>query len=41
VWINGARVYQSILRTGDTLRLGATDLRYEVLVDPPKATQVG
>jgi hypothetical protein len=33
-WLNGTRITQTALRHGDTLRLGATDLRYEVLYDP-------
>jgi hypothetical protein len=32
-WLNGTRVFHSVLNHGDQLRLGATDLRYEVLVD--------
>ncbi len=37
VWLNGNRIFHAALRSGDTLRLGATDLRYEVLFDPAKA----
>jgi hypothetical protein len=32
-WLNGARVYHSQLAHGDALRLGATDLRFEVLFE--------
>lgn len=32
-WLNGARVYHSQLQHGDQIRLGATDLRFEVLFD--------
>jgi pSer/pThr/pTyr-binding forkhead associated (FHA) protein len=31
VWLNGTRVYQAVLKQGDVLRLGATDLIYEIL----------
>ena len=31
VWINGTRVFNANLKHGDTLRLGATDVRYEVV----------
>ena len=31
VWLNGTRVYQAVLQQGDALRLGATDLIYEIL----------
>ncbi|HVS33882.1 MAG TPA: DUF4388 domain-containing protein [Thermoanaerobaculia bacterium] len=34
VYINGTKVIQSSLRNGDTVRLGATDVRYEVLIEP-------
>jgi len=30
-WLNGVRVYHSSLKDGDTLRLGETDLKYQVL----------
>jgi len=30
-WLNGVRVYHSSLTNGDTLRLGETDLKYQVL----------
>ena len=30
-WLNGVRVYHSSLTNGDTLRLGETELRYQVL----------
>ena len=31
IWINGTRVFHATLRSGDTVRLGATDVRYEVM----------
>jgi len=31
VWLNGTRVFQAVLKQGDKLRLGATDLTYEIL----------
>jgi hypothetical protein len=31
VWVNGARAYHVVLQNGDTIRLGATDLVYEIL----------
>ncbi len=37
VWVNGTRIFHATLQNGDILRLGATDLKYEVLFD---ATQV-
>lgn len=36
IWINGGRVFQATLRSGDRVRLGATDLRYEVLYQPAR-----
>ncbi len=32
-WLNGARVYHSQLAHGDSLRLGATDMKFEVLFE--------
>jgi len=32
-WLNGTRIFTSILRNADEIRIGATDLRYEVLFD--------
>ena len=32
-WINGGRIFHATLRTGDHLRLGATELTYEVLFE--------
>jgi hypothetical protein len=32
-WINGARTFHALLRSGDQIRLGATELRYEILYD--------
>jgi len=36
-WINGGRIFHATLRNGDQLRLGATDLKFEVLFEhsPP------
>ena len=31
IWVNGTRVFHATLRNGDTVRLGATDLTFEVL----------
>ena len=31
VWLNGTRVFQAVLKHGDKLRLGATDVTYEIL----------
>jgi hypothetical protein len=36
VWLNGTRIFHSILRNTDEIRLGATDLRYEVLLEAVK-----
>jgi uncharacterized protein DUF4388/FHA domain-containing protein len=33
-WINGGRTFNATLRDGDQLRMGATDLRFEVLFEP-------
>lgn len=33
-WINGGRIFHATLRDGDQLRVGATDLRYDVLFEP-------
>ncbi len=35
-WINGGRIFHATLRDGDQLRIGGTDLRYEVVVEPTK-----
>lgn len=32
-WLNGTRVFHSILQNGDQLRLGATNFQYQVLYD--------
>jgi Domain of unknown function (DUF4388)/Inner membrane component of T3SS, cytoplasmic domain len=32
-WINGARSFHALLRSGDQIRLGATEFRYEILYD--------
>ncbi|MGZ5477729.1 MAG: FHA domain-containing protein, partial [Thermoanaerobaculia bacterium] len=36
-WINGGRIFHATLRNGDQLRLGATDLKFEVLFGDAKA----
>ena len=36
IWINGGRVFHAALRNGDQVRVGATDLKYEVLIEPSK-----
>jgi hypothetical protein len=30
-WLNGTRVFHALLRNGDLIRVGATDMRYDVL----------
>ena len=35
-WINSGRIFHATLRDGDELRIGATDLRYEVLFEPTR-----
>jgi hypothetical protein len=32
-WLNGARSFHALLRSGDVIRIGATELRYEILYD--------
>jgi hypothetical protein len=32
-WLNGARTFHSLLRSGDQIRIGATELRYEILYE--------
>ncbi len=32
-WLNGARSFHALLKSGDVVRLGATELRYEILYD--------
>jgi hypothetical protein len=32
-WLNGARTFHALLHSGDQIRIGATELRYEVLYD--------
>jgi len=36
-WLNGTRIFHSILRNADEIRVGATDLRYEILFDASSA----
>ncbi|HUP48540.1 MAG TPA: DUF4388 domain-containing protein [Thermoanaerobaculia bacterium] len=31
IWVNGTRVFHATLHSGDTVRLGATDVKYEVV----------
>jgi len=31
VWLNGSRVFHAVLKSGDTVRLGATDYLFEIL----------
>ena len=39
IWINGGRIFHATLRNGDSIRIGATDLKYEVLFEPsPKSS---
>ena len=33
IWINGGRVFHATLRDGDRIRMGATDMKYEVLME--------
>jgi len=33
VWVNSTRIFQAVLKQGDKLRLGATELTYEILFD--------
>jgi hypothetical protein len=32
-WLNGARTFHSLLKHGDEIRIGATEMRYEILYD--------
>lgn len=32
-WLNGARTFHSLLHNGDAIRIGATELRYEILYE--------
>lgn len=32
-WLNGARTFHALLHSGDQIRIGATELRYEILYD--------
>jgi len=32
-WLNGARTFHALLHNGDMIRIGATELRYEILYD--------
>jgi len=36
-WLNGVRVFHALLQNGDQIRIGATDLRYQILYDGAKA----
>jgi uncharacterized protein DUF4388/type III secretion system (T3SS) inner membrane Yop/YscD-like protein len=33
-WLNSTRIFHSILKSGDEIRVGATDLRFETLQEP-------
>ena len=35
-WLNGVRVFHALLKNGDQIRIGATDIRYQVLYDGAK-----
>lgn len=37
-WLNGVRVFHALLQSGDQIRLGATDLRYQILYDGSNKT---
>jgi len=39
-WLNGARTFHSLLKSGDQIRIGATELRYEILYDGPTQPNV-
>jgi uncharacterized protein DUF4388/FHA domain-containing protein len=34
-WLNGTRIFHAILNSGDEIRVGGTDLRFEVLFNAP------
>jgi len=34
-WVNGTRVFHSVLKDGDQIRVGETDLRFETLFEAP------
>lgn len=36
-WVNGTRIFHATLQHGDLVRVGATDLKYEVLYDSPRS----
>jgi len=35
-WLNSVRVFHALLQSGDQIRLGATDFRYQILYEGPK-----
>jgi hypothetical protein len=39
-WLNGARSFHALLKTGDQIRIGATEIRYEILYEGNSVTAV-
>jgi hypothetical protein len=39
-WLNGARSFHALLKTGDQIRIGATEMRYEILYEGNSVTAV-
>jgi len=39
-WVNGTRIFHSILKDGDQIRVGETDLRFETLFEAPAEPSV-
>ena len=39
-WLNGARTFHALLHSGDQIRIGATELRYEILYDGGTAPSI-
>lgn len=39
-WVNGSRVFHTVLQNGDKIRIGATDMRYEVLYNGARRKSV-
>jgi hypothetical protein len=37
-WLNGARSFHALLKTGDQIRIGATEMRYEILYEGNSVT---
>jgi len=40
-WLNGVRVFHALLQSGDQIRVGATDLRYQILYDGNRTIAAG